>query len=190
LIGTQLVKGRKIFPCFKVWLGKDQDYVLGEGGASLLKAIEKYGSISEAARRTGVSYRYAWGQLVDMEKVLGQTILRTSKGGITGGGAELTEAALALLENYDRTKRYVRSVLKDQEYWEAIGLKMSARNRIKGTVESVEKDGVTSKVKMKIETPVIITAVITKEAVEDLEIRPGDKVEAVIKSTEVMVAKE
>ncbi len=181
---------RKLLPSFKVWLGKDHEYVLGEGGASLLRAIEKYGSISEATRRTGTSYRYAWGQLTGIEKTLGKPLLKTTKGGKGGGGAELTEAAVALLESYDRTKRYVGSVLKDEESWEAIGLKMSARNRIKGTVDSVEKDAVTSKVKIKVDAPFTITAVITKEAVEDLKIKPGDKVEAVIKSTEVMVAKE
>jgi len=69
-------------------------------------------------------------------------------------------------------------------------LKMSARNRIKGIVDNVEKDAVTSKVKIKIQVPATITAVITREAVEELKIKRGDVVEAVIKSTEVMVAKE
>ena len=38
--------------------------------------------------------------------------------------------------------------------------------------------------------PVEVTALISKEAVEELDIQAGDKVEAVIKATEVMVAKE
>ena len=38
--------------------------------------------------------------------------------------------------------------------------------------------------------PVTVTAVITKEAVDDLELTTGDTVEAVIKSTEVMISKE
>ncbi len=54
----------------------------------------------------------------------------------------------------------------------------------------MEKGPVASKIKITIQTPVTITAVITKEAVEDLEIKTGDTVEAVIKSTEVMIAKE
>jgi len=185
-----LVRTRKLSPSFKVWLGKDHGYLLGEGGASLLKAIKKYGSISEAARRTKRSYKYAWDQIADIEKMLGQPILQTSIGGATGGGARLTEAATTLLRNYERTRSYLTSVLRDKESWEAIGLKISARNRIKGIVDSVEKGAVTSKVKIKIQVPATITAVITEEAVEDLKIEPGDVVEAVIKSTEVMVAKE
>jgi len=44
-------------------------------------------------------------------------------------------------------------------------------------------------VKIKIQKPTTITAVITKEAVEDLKLKPGDKVEAIVKSTSVMIAK-
>lgn len=69
-------------------------------------------------------------------------------------------------------------------------MKISARNRLKGTVEKVEKGPITSLVKIEVQMPVTITAVISKEAVEDLDLKPGDKVEAVIKATDVMVAKE
>ena len=67
---------------------------------------------------------------------------------------------------------------------------MSARNMIKGTVESVKEGAVMANVKIKIEAPDTITAVITKEAVEELGLKKGEKVMAIIKSTEVMVGKE
>ena len=69
-------------------------------------------------------------------------------------------------------------------------LKISARNTFKGTVESVEVGVVMAKVKIKIEAPNIVTAIITKESVNDLDINEGDAVIAIIKSTEVMVAKD
>lgn len=69
-------------------------------------------------------------------------------------------------------------------------MKISARNRLKGVVKAVNKGDVTSIVKIEINTPATVTAVITKEAVEDLQIKLGDTVEAVIKSTEIMIAKE
>jgi len=178
-------------PSVKVWFRKDRSDVLGKGGASLLLAVAKYGSITEAAEQIGVSYKYAWDRLADIAKALGKPILRTRRGGKNGGGgAELTEAARKLLREYDRTEKYLNRVLKDNEYWEMIGLKISARNRLAGIVENVEKGPITSKVRIKVQTPITITAIITKEAVDDLEIRTGDKVEAVIKATEVMVAKE
>ena len=69
-------------------------------------------------------------------------------------------------------------------------MKISARNRFAGTVERVEKGQITSSVKIKIQVPITITAVISKEAVEDLALKAGDRVEAIIKATEVMVARE
>jgi len=69
-------------------------------------------------------------------------------------------------------------------------MKISARNMIKGTVESIEEGAVIDSIKIKIETPYIITAIITKEAVKELGIKKGEEVIAIIKSTEVMVAKE
>lgn len=69
-------------------------------------------------------------------------------------------------------------------------MKISARNLLKGKVEKVEKGPITATVKIKIESPDTITAIISKESVEDLDIKTGDEVMAVIKSTEVMIAKE
>lgn len=68
-------------------------------------------------------------------------------------------------------------------------MKISARNRFRGKVISVEKDGVMAKVKVEVKTPVVVTALISKEAIEDLDIKVGGEAEAVIKATEVMIAK-
>ncbi len=68
-------------------------------------------------------------------------------------------------------------------------MKISARNRLGGTVEEIDKGIITAKIKIKIDTPVVVTAIISKEAVEELDIKSGDTVEAVIKATEVMVSK-
>ncbi len=68
-------------------------------------------------------------------------------------------------------------------------LKLSARNQMKGKVVSVEKGVITGKVKVEIKMPVTVTAVITKEAIEDLDIKVGDEVTAIVKSTEIIIAK-
>jgi len=54
----------------------------------------------------------------------------------------------------------------------------------------MEKGIITAKVKISIEVPAVITAVITKEAVDELNIKQGDYVFAMIKATSVSVAKE
>lgn len=69
-------------------------------------------------------------------------------------------------------------------------MKLSARNQIRGTVESIEEGAINDKVKVRMTFPGTVTSVITKEAVADLDIRKGDEVIVVIKSSDVMIAKE
>lgn len=66
---------------------------------------------------------------------------------------------------------------------------LSARNRMRGVVKAIEKGEVAAQLTIEISGPATLTALITREAVEELGLKKGDKVEAVIKPTEVMVAK-
>ncbi len=177
-------------PTAKVWLEYKGEPILGSGGAGILKAIKEEKSISKAARKIGMSYRYVWNYLAKMKNTVGEPIVETFKGGKTGGGAKLTPLGEALIKEYDRVEEYVGEILGDAEYWEAVGLKISARNRLMGIVKSVEKGDIVAKVKVEVTAPANITALISSEAVEDLDIKKGDKVEAVIKATEIMIAKE
>jgi len=182
---------KKHKPTAKVWLEYKGEPLLGKGGATILEAVKKEESISKAAKKIGMSYRYVWNYLAKMEKALDEPLIQTFRGGRAGGGgAQLTLLGETLLKEYKRVEDYVGEILGDEEYWEAVGLKISARNRLKGVVKSVEKGDIVAKVKMEITSPATITALISTEAVEDLNIKAGDKVEAVIKATEVMVAKE
>lgn len=175
---------------FKTWLEYRGKPLLGEGGAEILKYIKEYGSLSEATKRLGMSYRYAWGYVKSIEKILGGKILETFKGGKSGGGgARLTKLGTSVLDEYERISSRLNEVVRDTKFMEVSGLKISARNRFKGKVISVEKNGITAKVKVEVTTPIVVTALISKEAVEDLKIMIGDKVEAIVKSTEVMIAK-
>ncbi len=69
-------------------------------------------------------------------------------------------------------------------------MKISARNVFEGEIENIEVGAVMANVKIKIESPELITAIITKESVEKLDLKKGDTVSAIIKSTEIMVGKE
>jgi molybdate transport system regulatory protein len=181
---------KKEKPLFKIWIERKGKPVLGKGGAQILRQIEKDNSISKAAEALGMSYRYVWSYLKAIERVLGEAVVVTHRGGRSGGGgASLTEEAKELLGEYEHVEGYLEEVLSDVEYWEAIGLKISARNRLKGKVLAVDKDKITAKIKVQIAVPATITALISTEAVEDLGIKVGDEVEAVIKATEVMIAK-
>ncbi len=181
---------RKYKTSFKIWLEYNGKPLLGEGGAEILKHIQEYESLSRAAQKLGMSYRYVWGYAKSIEKTLGGKVLETFKGGKTGGGgARLTKLGVSVLEEYERLEHHLNVVLSDTRRLEVRGLKISARNRFKGKVVAVEKNGIIAKVKVEVTVPVVVTALISKEAVEDLKIKVGDIVEAIVKATEVIIAK-
>jgi molybdate transport system regulatory protein len=175
----------------KLWLEYNGQPLIGKGGAEILETIKQVESISKAAKKAGMSYRYVWNYLAKLEKTLGEPVVKTFKGGSKGGGgAILTELGVTLLREYNRAECYMGKLMGDETCWEDVGLKISARNQLKGTVEKVEKGVITAKVKIKIDAPAVITAIISKEAVEELDVKVGDSIAAVIKATEVMIAKE
>ncbi len=66
---------------------------------------------------------------------------------------------------------------------------LSGRNQLKGFIEEVRKDGLLGQVRLRIGDQTL-TAVITADAIDELKLRRGDDALAIIKSTEVMIARE
>jgi molybdopterin-binding protein len=66
---------------------------------------------------------------------------------------------------------------------------LSGRNRLRGFIEEVRVDGLLAQIRLRIGDQVL-TAVITGDAVQELKLRRGDYALAIIKSTEVMIARE
>ena len=66
---------------------------------------------------------------------------------------------------------------------------LSGRNRLRGFVEEVRSEGLLGQVRLRIGDQAL-TAVITRDAIQELKLRRGDSAVAIIKSTEVMVARE
>ncbi len=66
---------------------------------------------------------------------------------------------------------------------------LSGRNQLRGFVEEVRIDGLLGQVRLRIGDQ-LLTAVITSDAVRELKLRRGDDALAIIKSTEIMVARE
>ena len=185
-----MLTNKKIKLSCKAWIEYENKPLIGKGGAEILEAIDKEESISKAAETLGMSYRYVWNYLQNIQKTLEQPIIETYKGGKAGGGgAKLTGLGRSLLDEYKQVESYLEKVLSNSGSLEVKALKLSARNRFKGKVVAVEKGVITAKVKVEVKMPITITAVKTKEAIEDLDIKVGDEVEAIMKSTEVIIAK-
>ena len=68
-------------------------------------------------------------------------------------------------------------------------MKISARNKIEGKITEITKGAVMAKVVVDIGDGKTINSVITVDSVSDLDLKAGDDVFAIVKSTEVMIAK-
>lgn len=174
----------------KAWLEYNGKPLIGKGGAEIFSAIDKEHSLSKAAEKLNMSYRYVWNYIQEVQQSLQEPVVETFKGGkYGGGGAELTDLGRSLIEEYRAAENYLSTILADNGKLEVKSLKLSARNQFNGKIVNIEKGVITAKVKVEVIVPVTITAVITKDAVEDLKLKVGDEVTAIVKSTEVMIAK-
>ena len=78
---------------------------LGPGKISLLEAIRDSGSLSQAARRIGMSYRRAWLLVESLKQSFREAVTVASTGGKDGGGMLVTEFGDALIDNYRQLER-------------------------------------------------------------------------------------
>jgi molybdopterin-binding protein len=68
-------------------------------------------------------------------------------------------------------------------------MEISARNQVKGTIKEIKIGSVMAKVRVEIPGGNVINSMITIDSVEELKLKVGDEVFAIIKSTDVMIAK-
>ena len=118
MVGSKYVSSmrgnkRTFHYAFRLYLNLDGSRVLGKGGAQILEAIDKHGSIVAAAEELHMSYKFVWDYLTRMSNRLKRPVVVTRRGGTRhrktkgGGGTRLTPLANALLKNYRATERRV-----------------------------------------------------------------------------------
>jgi molybdate transport system regulatory protein len=179
----------KLEPAPHLSLQDKKRIVLDEVDALLLRRISETRSITEAAKLLGISYRNAWDRIRRMESGSGKKILESRAGGTKGGSSKLTRDGRAMLREFRTVRKYLFNALDDRVSAANVGYRLSARNRIGARVTGIERGDITSKIKMVTAIPVSLTSIISREAADDLGLEEGDEVEAIIKSTEVMVGK-
>jgi molybdate transport system regulatory protein len=92
---------RRLQPRHKVWLVWDGVFLMGPNYQKFLAAIDESGTIREAGKVVGWSYRTCLNRIRKMEAVLGAPVLATSRGGRSHGGAQLTPLARRLLRVFE-----------------------------------------------------------------------------------------
>jgi molybdopterin-binding protein len=130
----------------------------------------------DAARRLGVSYS-------TLKQWIYRGSVRTSR--TAGGHYRVSEAEVDRL----LAPRGGPAKKAGRKRRGGVIVALSGRNQLRGVIEEVRAEGLLAQVRLRLGDQTL-TAVITRDAVEELRLRRGDTALAIIKSTEVMIARE
>jgi molybdopterin-binding protein len=135
-------------------------------------------TVRTAAERMGIGYS-------TLKQWIHQGKVRTTQ--TAGGHHRLSEAEVDRLLALQKPSLPARS--HRTQGATALIVALSGRNRLRGFVEEVRTDGLLGQIRLRIGDQTL-TAVITSDAVNELKLRRGDDALAIIKSTDVMIARE
>ncbi len=134
----------------KLWL--NVGVPLGPKEIGLLRHIHKTGSISQAAKALGMSYKCAWQMLDKVQKESKEALVEKKTGGVGGGGSVLTSYGTQLMQRYELLEGIFHLFGKELEEIESLqeleALCSNAekvlplRNRLKAKIEKIKcRDG-------------------------------------------------
>lgn len=164
----------------------------------ILRRIDEGGSISEAARRAGVSYKAAWQAIETLGNLAGTPMVEKAVGGSGGGGAVVTPAGRQVLEAaamLDKARAEVLMLLEPgtrggqvRPGLAAMALRTSMRNQFPCVVESLNPTGSLVRVGLELRSGDRLYSRITHESAQLLQLKHGLHVLALCKATAVRVA--
>ena len=169
---------------------------LGHGPADkrieILRRVDAAGSISQAARAAGVSYKAAWQALDALSNMAGAVLVERTVGGSGGGGAHLTQAGRQLLRaagEFAQAREQVAAQWAgtggSAPPWAALALRTSMRNQLPCVVQAVRGSGAVRLVELSLPGGATLAARITRESAQLLALYPGQPVLALCKATGV-----
>lgn len=188
-------------------LGIDGQFWLTAAGAgpagqkriALLESIGRSGSIAQAARDIGMSYKAAWQAVDSMNNLASAPLVERSAGGSRGGGTRLTAEGQRLIEIYRRTEAEFTGFLARleqgitdfshfNELMQRLGMQTSARNELAGIIANITPGAVNSEVILDLGGDDRLVAIITNSSAENLGLRPGGAAYALIKASWIVLA--
>lgn len=168
----------------------------------LLREIQQCGSINQAAKLAGVSYKSAWDHLEMMNAISPKPLLERSTGGKNGGGTSLTVYAQRLLQLYDllaQTQEKAFHILQDENVsldsllsaTAKFALQSSARNQFFGRVKALRQQALCCHVEIDIpDFSLPLVASITTQSAVRLQLTLGKEVMVMIKAPWVKLGDE
>ena len=107
----------------KIWFELAGEHIFGAGLAGLLEKVDRYGTLQAAAKKSRMSYRYAWDLIRVAEKHLGHSLIERHAGGTDGGGSVLSCQGYQMLKGFRQINEEV-SAYADSRFQEIfIGVK-------------------------------------------------------------------
>lgn len=183
-------------------------HALTDKRIDILRHIGECGSISQAARAAGVSYKAAWQAVDTLSNLAGAPLVTRAVGGAGGGGAQLTEAGRQLLQAARAMEQARGAVLSRWQTTPHAGpalarlaVRTSMRNQWPCVVQRLELLGPLARVHLVLEGEgaaaasadtlhPTLAARITRESAELLGLQPGLSVQALCKATALRVERK
>ncbi|MCF7986453.1 MAG: TOBE domain-containing protein [Methylovulum sp.] len=169
---------------------------LGERLFKLLAAIQTSGSINKAAKEVGLTYKGAWEMIERANNLSPKLLVSTAVGGHVGGGTRLTPTGKAILELFlhiqEEHMQFLEQInqrlASNQDVLfllKRLFVRASARNQFFGKVTHVVMDSVCATVVMHLKGGQPLVATVSREAIEQLNIKIGGEVIALIKAPQI-----
>ncbi|MCO6545010.1 MAG: TOBE domain-containing protein [Gilliamella sp.] len=161
---------------------------------ALLKAIEQTGSLSQAAKQIGISYKTAWDAINDINKLAPKPFLITAIGGKNGGGTKLSAYAVRFIQLYDlltQLQQNAFNILNDDKVplddilkaTARLSLQTSARNQLYGTVKQIQTNDVAGFITVLLsDNQTELKVYITQSSIERLKLSTDKTVLLLIKA--------
>lgn len=182
-----------------LWIAVDGQPLGGHGRVALLRAVAEQGSITQAARAFGISYKGAWDAIDTMNQVSGLPVVERITGGRGGGSTCLTEHGRRLVERYEQLdavhQRFVQlladhsmDLSQDFSLLKVLNMKTSARNQWAGVVSAIRAGAVNDEVEVLLPDGTRLIAIVTRESTDALGLRLQQTVIALVKAPAVLLA--
>jgi molybdate transport system regulatory protein len=177
---------------------------LGDTRIRLLEAIERLGSISQAAKVVPLSYKAAWDAVDEMNNAAVQTVVETSVGGRHGGGARLTDYGRRLIAMYRAIELEYQASLRrlaerlgdtgaaEVRHFQALlrrtSVRASAGNQFVGPVIALREGEVSFEVGLRLDAKHELCAIVSREGAEALDLSIGREVHALVNASSVLLS--
>ena len=165
----------------------------------LLKAVNQSGSLNQAAKQVGLSYKGAWQIIERANNSSPKTLVTTAIGGTKGGGTVLTDAGQALIHLFEELQNAHQLFLKQLNQnlatnpdtvllFQRLVVKTSARNQLFGTVISILLGRVSAEITIKLKGNQQIITTISLSDAQELGLTLNSDVLLLLNSSEIMLA--